>query len=486
MLACNPPSQWTQNEEGWLPDAHASRNGCPLSRATEAPAWNPITHTIKCPRDYTPNLGDDVVISDGKLTATIQTGVVCAIYHEGRSIPGAAAEGNSLDAFGWGLGPGITDPSHGNYRTWFIYDVQYKAAWLQDYRYPQYKKCYFPSGSTMVTDRPNAWRDCTQEEFFGCTYIGPADARVLKSEDPPQWLSDSSLFNSALVLPGSAQVTKLTNLHWLLEYMQAEVAGIDSVGFEHDFLLDYGYAITMTLSCRGRAPAQESDSLQLLVQEEDGTTQEFFSLHTNEDSCDLVWPSGSGSVAIDDQGHGTHIRVSVNGDRICIRANEEADTCEQGFGPYSRVPGALKVNGDRFLVSGLKITPEDTPPVCETTDSQVVYNGFMYRTLSGASKTGPEQNTDEEQQEYRPMPPGYNIAPDDADIVSSVIAPYTWDTWRLCTEGACWGTLHYEDYNDSAGQRKDEGKKWETSDTKYRIEQGSAYYRLLIRAPCQA
>lgn len=212
--------------------------------------------------------------------------------------------------------------------------------------------------------------------------------------------------------------------------------------------------------------------------------REFFSLHTNQDSCDLVWPSGSGLVAIGGQEHGTHIRVSVNDDRICVQGNAADSTCEQGFGPFSRVPGVLKVNGDRFLVSDLKITPEVAPlPVCQITTSQVVHDGFIYRTLYGAAKMDGETNSNEEQTS-EPMPSGYSIAPDDTYIASSVIAPYPWGVWRLCTEGACWGTSHYKSYDNTAGFQKDGEKKWETSNGEYRIKTGNHWYRLLIRAPC--
>merc|ERR1711972_36119 len=114
----------------------------------------------------------------------------------------------------------------------------------------------------------------------------------------------------------------------------------------------------MKLSCTGTAPAQESNSLQILKKQQDGTRQVLFSLSTNKDSCDLVWPTGRGSVAVQDQGHPTHIRVSVDGDRICVQGNPAINMCQWGFEPFNRVPGVLEV-GDRFLVSDLKITPAD-------------------------------------------------------------------------------------------------------------------------------
>ena len=111
----------------------------------------------------------------------------------------------------------------------------------------------------------------------------------------------------------------------------------------------------------------------------------------------------------------------------------------------------------------------------------VSYNGYIYRTLLGADVNGTGQSSGAEQT-YTSMPEGFEVAPDNQDIVDNVIAPYKWDIWRICTESKAWGTLHYEAYNNTAGGLKNSTKMWEKNGNDYRIISGSSYYRLLIRA----
>jgi hypothetical protein len=128
-------------------------------------------------------------------------------------------------------------------------------------------------------------------------------------------------------------------------------------------------------------------------------------------------------------------------------------------------------------------TNHRTDPVCDTTSAQVSYGGYNYQTLYGAPVAGATQDTNEEQT-YRSIPSGFAIAPDEDDIVQQVIAPHTWDAWRLCTFSKCWAGQHYAE----AGTQKEDHKMWETNDDQqYRIvpdASGNDWYRILIRAPC--
>ena len=111
-------------------------------------------------------------------------------------------------------------------------------------------------------------------------------------------------------------------------------------------------------------------------------------------------------------------------------------------------------------------------------DNYVIYGGYKYRTLLEADVNGNGKSSSAEQT-YTTMPAGFEVAPDDQDIVDNVIAPYYWDVWRLCTESKAWATKHY---GTSAGIVKNSTTMWETNGDEYRIISGSSYYRLLIRA----
>ena len=125
---------------------------------------------------------------------------------------------------------------------------------------------------------------------------------------------------------------------------------------------------------------------------------------------------------------------------------------------------------------------------CISTTAQLVYDGYIYRTLSGAPVDGPTTDTTEEQT-YMAMPAGYTVAPDDASVVANVIATHTWDAWRICTQTKTWSGLHY---GGGAGLDRTEhpvlSPNWETDGQgQYRIIPGTpAYTRLLIRTPCEA
>jgi hypothetical protein len=109
-----------------------------------------------------------------------------------------------------------------------------------------------------------------------------------------------------------------------------------------------------------------------------------------------------------------------------------------------------------------------------------------YRTLYGASVSANiygRYNTQE--QSFKTMPQGYDVSPDDSDIVANVIAPHLWDVWRLCTSTKCWGGYHYgPGHSNEHGTLKDSSRHWQQSGSMYRITPGNDWYRLLIRTKC--
>ena len=96
------------------------------------------------------------------------------------------------------------------------------------------------------------------------------------------------------------------------------------------------------------------------------------------------------------------------------------------------------------------------------------------------------------------MPSGFAVSPDDSVIASNVIAPHTWDAWRLCTIAKCYHVQQRQQLDvvlsrkenggsSTAGTVSDTDKRWEVQNNDYRINSMSDsgnHYRLLIRADC--
>jgi hypothetical protein len=163
------------------------------------------------------------------------------------------------------------------------------------------------------------------------------------------------------------------------------------------------------------------------------------------------------------------------------------------------------------------VTPTATPtanptvaatlPTCSNTDTTVSYDGYVYRTLYGASKDDSTQQTNQEQT-YMEMPAGYEVTPDpdNADIdgqvpgpgtvVANVIAEYNWGIFRLCTASKCWATRNYPPLTPTAGPPGtvpqmagkyrghliDTKAKWSQDGNNFRTD--GNIYRLLIRSKC--
>ena len=123
------------------------------------------------------------------------------------------------------------------------------------------------------------------------------------------------------------------------------------------------------------------------------------------------------------------------------------------------------------------------PPTCLTSLTQLTYSGYNYRTLYGATVDGTTTYNGVEQT-YAAMPANYVVSPDDSNVASQVIKPHKWDVWRLCTDNKCYYGQHY---GGSAGGVSDGSRFWEEDvNHRYRIKPGNQWYRLLIRAPCEA
>ena len=88
-----------------------------------------------------------------------------------------------------------------------------------------------------------------------------------------------------------------------------------------------------------------------------------------------------------------------------------------------------------------------------------------------------------QEQTYKEMPEGYEVAPDDADIVTNVIANNYWDVWRLCTLNKCNRGKHYS--VSERGSESDSSRHFDQLGNQYRIKPGNDWYRLLIRTPCE-
>lgn len=138
----------------------------------------------------------------------------------------------------------------------------------------------------------------------------------------------------------------------------------------------------------------------------------------------------------------------------------------------------------------LLIRRECTFPKCKNDKEHVTYDGYTYRTLYKANKHNTSKSIGQEIV-YKDMPADYDIAPDDPNIATNVIAAYTWDEWRLCTMDTCYLGGQYpaaERGNANPSQRL-----WQTDGNgKYRIEphvpgvsaSPGDYFRLLIRRKC--
>jgi len=127
--------------------------------------------------------------------------------------------------------------------------------------------------------------------------------------------------------------------------------------------------------------------------------------------------------------------------------------------------------------------------LCVATDTQLVYNGFLYRTLQPAVIEG-ESRVDVSEQVWSSVPEGYEVVPDSDDIGTNVIAPHYWDAWRVCTMSKCYAGKHYKEHDNYCGSGqmcvKDTVQRWEVNlSGQYRIKPSSAnYYRLLMRISC--
>ena len=134
-------------------------------------------------------------------------------------------------------------------------------------------------------------------------------------------------------------------------------------------------------------------------------------------------------------------------------------------------------------------SPPPIPPVvlpsCETTDYQVSYGGYVYRTLEPALITGTQYSTSVEK-EWLPIPAGYQIAPNsDASnsVGPNVIGMYPWNAYRICTDSECYGGAYYS----TAGTVRDTSRRWESNGTHARIlPSASSWYRVLLRIECDS
>ena len=83
------------------------------------------------------------------------------------------------------------------------------------------------------------------------------------------------------------------------------------------------------------------------------------------------------------------------------------------------------------------------------TSSTVVYNGYVYRTLTGFSKGDVSLGCEDT---YTDIPSDYELAPDDAGVVTNVISPYPWGTHIVCvsseSSGACYNGANFRTPGD--------------------------------------
>jgi len=69
------------------------------------------------------------------------------------------------------------------------------------------------------------------------------------------------------------------------------------------------------------------------------------------------------------------------------------------------------------------------------------YGGYEYRTLTGYAREGTAVQCESDAAE---LPSGYGLAPDDADVVTNVVSPYSWSTQIVCFYGgSCYNGANY-------------------------------------------
>ena len=117
----------------------------------------------------------------------------------------------------------------------------------------------------------------------------------------------------------------------------------------------------------------------------------------------------------------------------------------------------------------------------------VVYNGAAYRTLDdappeggsdGAPNRGCQRTWPDREPNYLPLPPGYALAPPDADTIA-VIAAHGWSTACAVTaDGAAWRSANQ---GSSAGGRCGSGNYLASSGGSHTVT--GCFLRVLARCP---
>ena len=109
----------------------------------------------------------------------------------------------------------------------------------------------------------------------------------------------------------------------------------------------------------------------------------------------------------------------------------------------------------------------------------VVYNGTAYRTLDDAPPEGGQYGC-QGTSNYLPLPPGYALAPPDADTIA-VIAAHGWSTSCAVTaDGAAWYSASQRSY---AGDRCGSGNFLASSGGSHTVTDCYARRRVLARCP---
>ena len=112
----------------------------------------------------------------------------------------------------------------------------------------------------------------------------------------------------------------------------------------------------------------------------------------------------------------------------------------------------------------------------------VVYNGAAYRTLDDAPPEGGEGGAPnagcQGRSSYLPLPPGYALAPPDADTIA-VIAAHGWSTrCAVAADGGAWCSANE---GSSAGNRCNRGNYLASSGGSHTVM--GCHRRVLARCP---
>ena len=111
-------------------------------------------------------------------------------------------------------------------------------------------------------------------------------------------------------------------------------------------------------------------------------------------------------------------------------------------------------------------------------DQYIEHGGYTWRTLDGADPQGTDggcQGTSN----YLPLPPGYALAPPNADTIA-VITAHGWSTGcAVAAGGGAWGSANYY----RAGDRCGSGNYLASSGGSHTVSRGCIGGRVLARCP---